>query len=144
MKQNKLFPLFVVIFIGSMIGVASYASSVTTGQSNRGYISSVTRQVINDASGSVTLVPAQPGKRIMILGATLAGGSGVTTMEFLSGTNTLTYAMSINALQIDAPVGTTGQSNMIPWLEGNTGEAIILNLNGAFQVSGQVIWTAAP
>jgi hypothetical protein len=144
MQTRNRFTLPIVLLLVLAVGIASYASSVTTGQSNRRFIGSVTRQVINDATGSVTLVPAIPGKRIMILGATLAGGTGVTTMEFLSGTNTLTYAMSINALQIDPPFGTQGQSDMIPWLEGNAGEPIILNLNGALQVSGQVIWTAAP
>ena len=140
LTERKYLVWILIAYIAT-IQLAVYAANVTT-QSNWKYNSSVSRTSFDDSSGAFELIPAVAGKRICVHSITITGFSGVTTMEFLTGTRTLTNPLSMIAYDKDTQSGTTGQSNGVPWLVGDTGANINVSLNGALRVTGQVIWTA--
>lgn len=114
-----------------------YATNAATTASNRYVLPTVQRLQINDSSGAITVVAGIAGQRIQVWGCTLATVSA-TTIEFKSGTTTLTGPMSISAIQVDAQAS---GGTVIPWLETNAGDPLTINLGGTVQICGQVLWT---
>lgn len=124
-----------------LLSAALYAANAATTGSIRPLPTNVARYKIDDATGDMVLVPAVDGKRIQVWGVTLVSASA-TTYTFKSGTTAITGPMTMTAIQIDPPFGTSTGSRGIPWLESESGKAVNLTLGGAVQLSGQVIYSA--
>lgn len=91
------------------------------------------------SSGNTTLVQAISDRRIRVVGGCLVAANSVT-VQFKSGSDNLTGAMSmISGTPLSIPLG----GNMIdPIAHFSTahGQALILTLGGAVQVSGWLVY----
>ena len=97
----------------------------------------LTRTAIDTASsGNNTLIAAATGRRLVIHRVFLVPASSVT-VKFRDGASTdLTGAMTLAALfRLDV------EDN--PWFTTSVGNAFVMNLGGAVQVSGAVYHTLA-
>ena len=93
---------------------------------------------INHAgSGDNTLVAAAPGYKYQVRKLFL-GVNAVVSIKFMSGANNLTGLMAMASgekFSLEQAHQTSA-----PWLTTNNNEALILNLSGAVQVSGRLIY----
>jgi type 1 fimbria pilin len=92
-------------------------------------------------SGDNTIVTAVPGRKIRLINYT-AIATGAVAIRWKSGASTnLSGAMSLAANGGAAPSG-SGQSpaGFIGLLETNSGDALVLNLGAAVQVSGHLTY----
>jgi len=96
------------------------------------------------ASGNTTLVTGSAGRRIVVLGYHLVA-AGPVTATVKSDTTALTGPMSMVAgVPHDAAIATWLVGGPQPHLEGAGGEALVLTLSGAVQVSGHLTYTLRP
>lgn len=92
-------------------------------------------------SGDNTVVAAVPGRKIRLINYTVIA-AGAVSIRWKSGASTnLSGAMSLPQNGGAAPSG-SGQSpgGFIGLLETANGEALVLNLGGAVQVSGHLTY----
>ena len=91
-------------------------------------------------SGNNTLVAAVSGKRICVIGLVLAAASAVVArLESGAGTTALTGVMPLVAngnLSLVFPMSIPGN----PWVKTASGALLNLELGGAVQVSGVVVY----
>jgi len=130
----------------SLYWLASPASATvtTTNVSSPRQLTAVQRAAVSDNTGTaITLVAGVAGKRIQLWGCTFTTASG-TTLEFKSGTHSLTGAMSALTIQIDPPAGPVPATQAIPWLETNAGEDLTVTAGGAVLVTGQIMYSQLP
>lgn len=91
-------------------------------------------------SGDNTIVAAVPGRKIRLINYTVIA-SGDVSIRWKSASTNLSGAMALAANGGAAPSG-SGQSpaGFIGVLETNSGEALVLNLGSAIQVSGHLTY----
>jgi hypothetical protein len=90
-------------------------------------------------SGNNTLVAAVTGKKIKVLGLVLVAASAVDVrLESGAGGTALTGVMSLTAghLQLILPLAEPGYH----WVETAAGALLNLELGGAVQVSGMIVY----
>lgn len=98
----------------------------------------ILRAVVDSAAGgSLTIVSGTSGKTIRILGLDLNTASS-TTIQFKSGSTALTGAMTVTSKHLD-PIVMNDQ--MVPWFTCASGEAFVITMGGAVQISGVVLYT---
>lgn len=86
-------------------------------------------------SGDNTLVAAIPGRKVRVLGYILVGAAAVS-VRWKSATTALSGAMLATAPLACQQSGSSFDT--VPALETNPGEALVLNLSAAVQVSGHL------
>ncbi len=101
----------------------------------------VLRAAVSGAtSGNNTLVAAVTGKKIKVLGLVLVAAGAVTVrLESGAGGTALTGVMSLTAnggLQLVWPMSEPGY----PWVETAAGSLLNMELGGAVQVSGVIVY----
>lgn len=86
------------------------------------------------SSGDSELVAAVPGKRLKLISG-LAVSAGTVSIKFKSASTDLTGAMPLIANSgFVIPEATAG------WIVTAQGEALNINLSGAVQVSGMIVY----
>jgi hypothetical protein len=93
-------------------------------------------------SGVNTLVPAQPGRRVRVLGFIL-NGAGPVNIQFLDGaSNALSGILIIAAAggTINAPIAPPVVGSELYWMIGAISQSLVLNLSAAVGVGGMVAW----
>jgi hypothetical protein len=126
------------------VGNQAEATVATTNVSQLRQLGAMQRAYVDDNSGAaITLVAGVPGKRIQLWGCTFTTASA-TTLNFKSGTNTLTGAMNASVIHIDPEWGPIPATQAIPWLETNVGESLTVTAGGAVQVSGPFMYSVLP
>ncbi len=90
-------------------------------------------------SGNTTVQAAVAGKKIRVCSYVLVA-TGAVTVQWLSTNTTLSGAMSLAA---NGGVAAIGEPSAVQF-ETPAGEALILALGGAVQVSGHIAYTVDP
>lgn len=91
-------------------------------------------------SGDNTIVAAAPGRKIRVI-AYLAIAGGDVSIRWKSGSTSLSGAMALAANGGAAPAGAgESPSGYIGLMETAPGQALVLNLSGAVQVSGHLTY----
>lgn len=88
------------------------------------------------ASGDTTLVAAVAGQAIAVVGLLLVA-AGAVTVVIKDGSTGLTGAISLVAGQ---PLVLVPERAPIPWFTTTPGQALVITLGGAVQVSGRVYY----
>lgn len=90
------------------------------------------------ASGPNVLVSGISGKTIRVLSYVLVA-AGAVTATWKSGSTAKSGDMSlITGVPLPAPAGPLLVANRAAWLETDSGEDLVLTLNGTVQVSGHL------
>jgi hypothetical protein len=94
------------------------------------------------ASGPNTIVPAQPGRRVRVLGFLLTAAGAVSVQWQDGGGANLSGLLVIAAAggTITAPIAPPVVGTELFWMVGTTSQSLILNLSAAVGVGGMVIF----
>jgi hypothetical protein len=94
------------------------------------------------ASGPNTIVPAQTGRRIRVLGFLLSGAGAVNVTWQDGAANNLSGLLTIAGAggTITAPIAPPLVGSELYWMIGATSQALVLNLSAAVGVGGMVVW----
>lgn len=87
------------------------------------------------AQGAATVIAAQPGTTIRVYKLLLMAG-GAVTLTPRSGSTPLT-----GGLPLQSGGGMVLDGSSSPWFTCGAGEAFVLNLSAAVQVSGRIYYT---
>jgi len=94
------------------------------------------------ASGANTLVPAQPGRRVRVLGYQLAGAGAVNVTWQDGGGANLSGLLTMAAAggTITAPIAPPVVGSQQFWMITAVGQSLVLNLSAAVGVGGVLVF----
>jgi|SRR5215469_7752383 len=93
-------------------------------------------------SGDNTLVAAQPGRRVRVLGFLLAG-AGAVNATWKDGAGTALsgpLALAAAGGTITAPIAPPVVGSQLFWMATGVGQSLVLNLSAAVGVGGVVVY----
>jgi hypothetical protein len=94
------------------------------------------------ALGANTLVPAQPGRRVRVIGFLLSGAGAVNVTWQDGATNNLSGPLAIAAAggTITAPIGPAVVGSELFWMITAVSQSLVLNLSAAVAVGGVLVY----